>query len=365
MFMLASSHLGPKGIKDIVNSKLAKFSGSLLGAVTPKKQSTLPKAFELSPHIDYKRYGSTHYGIMVPDLPEPYRYLSWASVIGYVGFLITDSEYQMSIRGKGDTASLVHGTALSSTEEAFKTYSIVDDIQFSEKPFSVIFNNETSLTEIDNGFLLTTKREDLQIEIHLVPTGAITWFAYGSLYKHFSVLMKYEGRMIQNDESIEVNGLCTLESWKAIATSMLKNQTLVNAIQIPVKIFSYQVINLDDEQQLVLAFICYEDQPILTSVYYRHIDGTSIQFNGDIRFEVTKNKVEPQITPDGYSMYVPETFEWIAYHDNLKILEIRAEVDTAYCYGLAAGYVSSYKWQGMFQGKDLIGRGYLEYIDRH
>ncbi|MCH7293709.1 MULTISPECIES: DUF6670 family protein [Acinetobacter] len=362
--MLASSHLGPKGIKDIVNSKLAKFSGSLLGAVTPKKQSTLPKAFELSPHIDYKRYGSTHYGIMVPDLPEPYRYLSWASVIGYVGFPITDSEYQMSIRGKGDTASLVHGTALSSTEEAFKTYSIVDDIQFSEKPFSVIFNNETSLTEIDNGFLLTTKREDLQIEIHLVPTGAITWFAYGSLYKHFSVLMKYEGRMIQNDESIEVNGLCTLESWKAIATSMLKNQTLVNAIQIPVKIFSYQVINLDDEQQLVLAFICYEDQPILTSVYYRHIDGTSIQFNGDIRFEVTKNKVEPQITPDGYSMYVPETFEWIAYHDNLKILEIRAEVDTAYCYGLAAGYVSSYKWQGMFQGKDLIGRGYLEYIDR-
>ncbi|WP_228253477.1 DUF6670 family protein [Acinetobacter higginsii] len=329
--MLASSHLGPKGIKDIVNSKLAKFSGSLLGAVTPKKQSTLPKAFELSPHIDYKRYGSTHYGIMVPDLPEPYRYLSWASVIGYVGFPITDSEYQMSIRGKGDTASLVHGTALSSTEEAFKTYSIVDDIQFSEKPFSVIFNNETSLTEIDNGFLLTTKREDLQIEIHLVPTGAITWFAYGSLYKHFSVLMKYEGRMIQNDESIEVNGLCTLESWKAIATSMLKNQTLVNAIQIPVKIFSYQVINLDDEQQLVLAFICYEDQPILTSVYYRHIDGTSIQFNGDIRFEVTKNKVEPQITPDGYSMYVPETFEWIAYHDNLKILEIRAEVDTAYC----------------------------------
>ncbi|MCH7378798.1 MULTISPECIES: DUF6670 family protein [Acinetobacter] len=362
--MLASSHLGPKGIKDIVNSKLAKFSGYLLGAVTPKKQSTLPKAFELSPHIDYKRYGSTHYGIMVPDLPEPYRYLSWASVIGYVGFPITDSEYQMSIRGKGDTASLVHGTALSSTEEAFKTYSIVDDIQFSEKPFSVIFNNETSLTEIDNGFLLTTKRKDLQIEIHLVPTGAITWFAYGSLYKHFSVLMKYEGRMIQNDESMEVNGLCTLESWKAIATSMLKNQTLVNAIQIPVKIFSYQVINLDDEQQLVLAFICYEDQPILTSVYYRHIDGTSIQFNGDIRFEVTKNKVEPQITPDGYSMYVPETFEWIAYHDNLKILEIRAEVDTAYCYGLAAGYVSSYKWQGMFQGKDLIGRGYLEYIDR-
>ncbi|NIE95583.1 hypothetical protein F3J02_03645 [Acinetobacter sp. Tr-809] len=362
--MLASSHPESKSIKDIFNSKLAKFSGSLLGAVTPERQSTLPKAFELSPHTDYKRYGSTHYGIMIPDLPEPYRYLSWASVIGYVGFPITDSDYQMSFRGKGDTASLVHGTALSSTEEAFKTYSIVDDIKFSEKPFSVIFNNETSLTEIEGGFLLATNREDLQIAIKLVPTEAITWFAYGSLYKHFSVLMKYEGRIIQKGESIEVNGLCTLESWKAVATSMLKNQRLVNSIQIPVKIFSYQVINLNNKEQLVLAFICYEDQPILTSVYYRHIDSTSIQFNGDIKFEVTKNKVEPQITPDGYSMYVPETFEWTAHHDNEKVLEIKAEVDTAYCYGLAAGYVSSYKWQGMFQGKDLNGRGYLEYIDR-
>ncbi|USA54231.1 hypothetical protein NDN13_03275 [Acinetobacter sp. C32I] len=362
--MLVSSHPELKGIQNIINSKLAKFSGFLLGAVSPEKQGSLPKAFELRPHTDYKRYGSTHYGIMVPDLPEPYRYLSWASVIGYVGFPITDSDYQMSSRGKGDTASLVHGTALSSTDEAFKTYSIVDDIQFSEKPFSVNFNNETVLSEIDDGFVLATNREDLQIEVKLVPTEAITWFAYGSLYKHFSVLMKYEGRIIQKGESIDINGLCTLESWKAIATSMLKNQTLVNSIQIPVKVFSYQVINLDGEQQLVLAFICYEDQPILTSVYYRNIDGTSTQFNGDIKFEVTKNQTEPQMTPDGYSMYVPETFEWTAHHDNEKVLAIKAKVDTTYCYGLAAGYVSSYKWRGMFQGKDLSGRGYLEYIDR-
>ncbi len=139
---------------------------------------------------------------------------------------------------------------------------------------------------------------------------------------------------------------------------------LVNHIQLPVKIFSYQVINLDECQQLLLAFICYEDQPILTAVYYRHIDGTSVQFNGDVLFEVLKNKAEPQITPDGYSMNVPETFKWIAYHNEQQILEIYAEVDTPYCYGLAAGFVSSYKWGGSFKGKQCQGRGYLEFIDR-
>lgn len=364
MKVLVSSKMVSGKFKDKINLQLAKISGDLLGAVTPDKQELLPKEYDLSPHTEYKRYGSTHYGVMIPDLPEPYRYLSWASVIGYVGFPITDSEYQISNRGKGDTASLVHGTALSTTEEAFRTYSIIDDIEFSNEPFSVNFKNDTSFKECEEGYLLTTNRDDLQLELKLKPTKAITWFAYSSLYKHFSVLMHYEGRMIQKGETVEIKGLCTLESWKAVATSMLKNTLLVKHIQLPVKIFSYQVVNLDENQQLLLAFICYQDKPILTSIYYRHTNGTSIQFNGDVLFEVTDNQAEPQITPDGYSMYVPNTFKWIAHHDGEKILEIYAEVDTPYCYGLAAGFVSSYKWQGAFKGNDLQGRGYMEFIDR-
>lgn len=111
--MLISSHRVPSSIKDKANQTIAKFSGSLMGAVTPEHQPTLPKDFELSPHTLYKRFGSTHYGVMIPDLSEPFRYLSWASVLGYVGFTITDMNYQMPKDGKGDTASLVHGTALS------------------------------------------------------------------------------------------------------------------------------------------------------------------------------------------------------------------------------------------------------------
>lgn len=99
--MLISSDRLPKSFKDRANQKVAKLSGSLLGAVTPERQATLPKEFELSPHTLYKRFGSTHYGVMIPDLPEPFRYLSWASVLGYVGFTITDTNYQMSKDGKG------------------------------------------------------------------------------------------------------------------------------------------------------------------------------------------------------------------------------------------------------------------------
>ena len=47
-----------------------------------------------------------------------------------------------------------------------------------------------------------------------------------------------------------------------------------------------------------------------------------------------------------------------------KILDIKANVDTEYCYGLAAGFVSAYQWQGEFCDQKVSGRGYLEYIDR-
>ncbi|KQW99871.1 hypothetical protein ASC84_19510 [Acinetobacter sp. Root1280] len=363
--MQVSSKLPPLGMSEKIHKKIAKISGALLGAVSPERQAKLPREYELSPHVDYKRYGSTHYGVMIPDLPEPFRYLSWASVIGYVGFPITDMQYQMSARGKGDTASLVHGTALSTTEEAYTTYSVQDDIKFSQNPFSVNFNDQSILYEDDaKGYFLVSNREDLHVNIRLQPTKAISWFAYGPFYKHFSVLMRYEGTLTQKDKSIKIQGLCTLESWKAVATSVLKNKWLAENVQLPVKIFSYQVINIDAEQQLLLAMICYESQPILTSVYYRHVDGRSIQYNGDIVFEVTKFKDNKEITPDGYAMQVPDQFKWIAYHDHKKILEINATVDTPYCFGLAAGYVTSYVWEGEFNDLKITGRGYMEYIDR-
>lgn len=175
--MPVSSQSKNKVFKDKINQKIAKISGDLLGAVTSDRQELLPKDYDFSPHTEFRRYGSTHYGVMIPDLPEPYRYLSWASVLGYVGFPITDSEYQLSQRGKGDTASLVHGTALSTTDESYRVYSVHDDIEFSKDPFSVNFKNETVLKESKNGYLLITNRDDLKLEIELKPTKAVTWLS--------------------------------------------------------------------------------------------------------------------------------------------------------------------------------------------
>ena len=120
---------------------------------------------------------------------------------------------------------------------------------------------------------------------------------------------------------------------------------------------------MNAEEQLVLAFISFAGEPAYTAVSYRHVDGTSIQYD-QADFEVIALKTDPLMTPDGYVMEVPQSFRWVVSHEGEKVLDLIAVVDTPYCYGLAAGYVTSYQWIGEFKRQKAEGRGYLEFIDR-
>ncbi|NHB57596.1 hypothetical protein G9F32_06020 [Acinetobacter sp. 194] len=363
MLTFISSIPKNKTVQQKVKYRTGQFAARMLGAVSPADQSHLPKNYNFDAHVFHPQFASTHYGVMIPDLPEPFRYLSYASVIGDVGAKITKTSSKISPYTPADTATLVHGTALSSAKEAYRVYSIEDEIKFQQTPFKVEYAGDSTLYAEEGQYRLISSLEDLRVDLTLTPTDAITWFAHGPFYQHFSVLMRYEGSISQQGTHIDVQGLCTLEHWKSVAVSMLPSEFLKRQLTVPLNAFSYQVINLDDKQQLVLAFVAFAGQPAYTAVSYRHVDGTSLQYD-DAVFEVIALKTESQITPDGFVMEVPQSFRWVVYHQGEQVFESIAVVDTPYCYGLAAGYVSSYQWSGEFQGHKMQGRGYLEYIDR-
>lgn len=363
MHSLLSSIPKNKTIQQKMKYRLGQVGVKILGAVKPSQQHKLPRTYNFDAHVFSKQFASTHYGVMIPDLPEPFRYMSYAAVIGDVGATITKTSKRITHLLPADTATFVHGTALSETKDAYKVYAVSEQLKFQQKPFQVQYANDSSLTEIDDYFHLVTTMEDLQVDLILKPTKALTWFAYSPFYQHFSVLMEYQGTITQQGITQSVKGLCTLEHWKAVALSMFPQKVLPQNLSIPMTSFSYQVINLNDQEQLVLAFVCFLGEPAYTAVSYRHVDGTSIQYD-DAVFKVIALNVEPQVTPDGFAMEVPQSFQWIVHHENQKVLDIIGVVDTPYCYGLAAGFVSSYHWSGEFKGQKAEGRGYLEYIDR-
>lgn len=363
MHSLLSSTPPNRTVQQKVKYRLGQVGTKLLGAVPAHRQMTLPRDYNFDAHVFHAQFASTHYGIMIPDLPEPYRYLSYASVIGDVGAKITKISPKISTYAPENTATLVHGTALSDSTEAFRVYSISDQMKFQKSPFRVDFAEDSCLYKEEGIYHLVSNLEDLKVDITLTPTDALTWFAHSLVYQHFSVLMRYEGTLTQQGNTIVIQGLCTLEHWKAVALSMLPKAFIPRQFTLPLTSFSYQVINLNDEEQLVLAFVGFAGQPAYTAVSYRHVDGTSIQYE-EASFEVIASKTESLMTPDGYAMEVPQSFRWVAHHEGERVLDILAVVDTPYCYGLAAGYVSSYQWIGEFKGQKADGRGYLEFIDR-
>lgn len=350
-------------VQQKVKYRLGQVGTKLLGAVTPEQQADLPRDYNFDAHVFHPKFACTHYGVMISDLPEPYRYLSYASVIGDPGISIVNVSEKISPYGALDTATLVHGTAISNQKEAFRVYSAEKDLKFQQSPFRVDYAEDSSLYEEDGVYRLVTNLDDLKVDLTLTPTDALTWFAYSSLYEHFSILMRYTGTLTQQGKTVEVSGLCTLEHCKASSVSKLPKGLGLQHLHLPLTSFSYQVINLNDEEQLVLAFVGFAGEPAYTAVSYRHVNGTSIQYEQAV-FEVVALKTESLMTPDGYAMEVPQSFRWVAHHAGEKVLEILAVVDTPYCYGLAAGYVTSYQWTGEFNGKKAEGRGYLEFIDR-
>ena len=335
----------------------------VLGAVPYQLQAALPRHYDFDAHTFSKKFASTHYGVMIPDLPEPLRYLSFAAVIGDVGAKITRTSPKLTQYVPVDTATLVHSTALTEQNDGLHIYSVDQDLSFQQSPFRANFSDDAALYEEDGVYRLESHFDNLQVDLTLTPTEAITWFAYGTWYQHFSLLMHYQGVITQDNEKYVVQGLCTLEHWKAISTSLFYKKVLPEKLALPLDTFSYQVINLNASEQLVLAYVGIAGEPAYTAVSYRHTDGTSIQYE-HAQFEVLALKTDTLLTPDGYVMEVPQSFRWLVTHQGKQVLDLLAVVDTPYCYGLAAGYVGSYQWSGEFEQEKMMGRGYLEYIDR-
>jgi hypothetical protein len=75
-------------------------------------------------------------------------------------------------------------------------------------------------------------------------------------------------------------------------------------------------------------------------------------------FTVLEYDPEPRVTPDGRAMRLPLRFGWGAGD-----VAIQGTSVGDWTYGLGAGYVGSYDYDGTFAGRAITGRAYLEYID--
>ncbi len=352
------------GLSDRIAEMAAKAAAAALGIVKPDQQIPLPKPTIFPPHHDSNQFGSTYYGIMIPDLPAPHQFLSFAAILGMIGIKSVDNDHAVTRDGPRYTA-FVFNTSAAPTEQPFASYSMRKDMKLAADGSSISFGRDAELSGSYPNFRLRSMRKDFSVNLTITATGDTTWIAHSESFQHLSLLMRYSGFIDYQGQSIEVAGLGTWDYWRAATPYLPIKQFLPVDHKAEGDLLSHHVINLDENTQYVLYFVTLMDCTLTCTAYKRVVGEGSYMLDADVHFQVLSAQPTPAIGPDGYAMTLPATFRWtINCRRSPNHLTINGVVDTPMVYGIAAGYAGGYTWTGNRNGVEISGRGYLSYVDK-
>jgi hypothetical protein len=313
------------------------------------------------PNVESRRYGWTHYGVMIPDLPAPHRFFSAMSLIGATGSLAFDNDHAL-VDVPRRNASVVVGTA-SSHPAHFGNYSTARDFESAPDGSLMRFGNDLTLSGRFPEYRLTARFGGVETDLSLTNTDKVTWFVRNPVYKHLSLLTEYRGHFTTVEGVSEVAGLCAFEYGACPSPYQLRSAPLPRALKAPLDLFVYQIINLGPDDQVLLSHHCIGGVPFMTTALHRSRNafGRSL---GQVEFHVEQYRQEPEETPYGIPMRLPAVTRFTVRDDSGVVLDVRAEMDSPFTFGLGSGFVTGFRHESTWRGETINGRGYQEYIDR-
>lgn len=354
-----SGRLSRMAWRQLIERVYPRFDG------TPALEGTpFPADYPMVPYVRSKRFGWTHYGVMIPELPAPHRFFSIMSIIGAPGALAFDTDH-VRVDTPRRSATCVSGTAATHPAH-FAGYSIERDCEFADDGRFIRFGNEVEIQGRYPDFQVQATFAELRLSIALHATDKVTWFIKTPVYDHLSLLCEYEGTLEYRGDRTIVAGLCTFEYAACPSPYLLRDRPLPDRVKLPLDFFTYQIINLaEDGLQLLLTQVRVAGHVAVNKVYLRGLDAyTHTWKDAQVRLDVMQYREPAEVTPDGRSMRVPERFAWTVREAGREVLRIEAVADTPYTYGLGSGFVGGYRYEGRFRDRTIGGRGYIEYIDR-
>lgn len=340
---------------------LVRRAHALLGGTRRDQAEAFPADYAIVPHLRSRRYGWTHYGVMIPDLPAPHRFFSIMSIVGTPGARVFDTDHTLKTHPRGN-ATVVSGTAATHPHH-FAGYDTARDCQMREDGSVIAFGEQVRIEGGYPRYKVAAAYAGLDLHLDIVNTDQVTWFFRSPAYDHFSLLSEYRGQIDWQGAVMPISGLCTFEYAAGPSLYQLRRDPLPESLKLPIDFFTYQIINLDARTQLLLTQFGAFGVTAESRLYRRGLDQPGSDHPAT--FEALESRPEAAVSPDGRPMRVPRRLRWQARRaDGSVLLDIEGQVDTPYTYGLGSGYVAGYAYAGRYDGRTIQGRAYIEYIDR-
>lgn len=301
----------------------------------------------------HEKFTCVHYGIMIPNLPEPFRFLNMITVIGQPRLKIFRNQHLIKTTAL-DTANVLIGSGIA-TPDFFNGYSVEQACDIRPDGSFLKFGQDLVIQGSYPNFRATRETSNFKYDLNLKATDKIAHFAKlkADFYDHWALLCQYDGFLEYNGNKTTVNGLCTFEYARAAD------------INLPFKFFTYQILNINaDTQVLLVELLGPLNLIIQRRAYIRSLDDVGRVYSKHVKFTVHTLFDEIKVTPDGDAMQMPQFLSWrIHDDDNQELLVIDGHCNNDFCYGMAAGYAGSYRYTGRYKGENIQGNGYIEYID--
>lgn len=314
----------------------------------------------LRPHTG-RRWAFSHYNVVIPDLPEPHRYLACAALLGHSGAAVFDLDHVKTDTPRR-TATLALGTA-ATAPNWFTSYSTRTDCDLRPDGSLMRFGEDLTIAGEFPEYHVTVSRPDLRLELTAHCTGQVTTFARSPFYQHLGFPARYDGTLTWLGHTQQIEGLLSLEHARAAAFTGVVDRPIPRWLKLPWNFFTYHVIKIRPNTLLMLVSAEAFGEHVLTAAYVKSVDGTSVRHLRNVRYEILDYRDDPQVAPDGATMRIPRVFRWTILDENGDVETIlNATADTDLIYGLGRGWIGGYSYEGRYEGEPAAGSAYFEYV---
>lgn len=321
-----------------------------------KQLNQAQEPIELFYHPSKDKYKIIHQKLVLVNLPAPLHYLNFFSLIGQPNNSVFCNQNEILTTAL-DTATVLASTSAHMVGQ-LSTYSIQHDCQFQiDDQCKVKFEfgqKEQVFGKIPN-FVMQRQDSELSFDLKITTLPLVSHFIHlkFGFAEHWSLVAHCEGCIQYKDQKYAIQQYAAFEYMR-----------MVNFPYLPYALYTYQLIQLSDELQIICVYSCDQMNNVLQSrIYMRNIQTlVAKMFDRQVVFNI--QRVFPKVkTVNQQEMYLPREFEWQYQDENISI-NIQAQSRGDYKFGLAAGYVGSFSYQIQLNGQTYQGEsGYCEYID--
>ncbi|MDR3660460.1 MAG: hypothetical protein P4L86_08680 [Mycobacterium sp.] len=309
----------------------------------------------LRPHNLSRAWGVTHFGVFVPDLPEPYRYLNTMTLLGASGTELFDLDHLAAADAR-DTSTVFSSTA-NADQRFYQAYDMHTDCWFTDSGSRLRWADDLAIDVALPEVTVRGRYPQFEVDLKLAVTNQVSYFVKTPIYDHLSLLAPYHGVV----NGTEVSGLGTFEYARIRTHQGFLRRPMPAKLKLPLDFFTYQIINLDERTQVLLTDVRARGRTACRLAHVRVLGGETEVYT-DVHFAVTEYG-DPQVDDRGAPMRCPRKFNWSVRDGGREVLALVGTVDSPWRLGHGPGYAGAYSYTGTWRSESVSGSAYLEWID--